>query len=244
MIKTPRLAVALSSALFCLILAAPAGAVGPQAGPMGGPKGGPMGGPQGQLSNRPPKKDPLCLRDCRSKARTCRGLAQQDARMCAQSTCSDALQKAKDACATDPSSDDCTAARQAARECVQPCLDTLQEALRKCYADTKDCVDGCPDRVPPTPRDPECIAQCRSDLHDCQGRARDNAKTCRDDCSPLLDTARAECSDNPTSTECQDARTALHDCLEPCGQQLGDDMRACLTEVRTCLDKCNLSGQE
>jgi hypothetical protein len=244
MSKKTKLAVTLSSALFCLMLAAPAGARGPQGEPMGGPQGGPMGGPQGQLGNQAPKKDPLCLRDCRDKARTCRTLAQQDARMCAESTCSEELQDVKDACDTDPSSDACTAARQAARECLQPCLETLQEALRECYGDIKVCVDACPDRVPPPARDPECVAQCRSDMHDCQRKARDKAKSCRDECSPLLDAAREACSSDSTSSECQDARTALHDCLEPCGQQLGDDMRACPTEARTCLDKCNLSGQE
>ena len=264
MIKTSRLAIALSSALLCLALAAPAGARGPQTEPMGGPHGGPMGGPQGGPmggpqggpmggphggpmggpNNQPPKKDALCLHDCRDTSRTCRMLAQQDARMCAQSTCSDELQKVKDTCDTDPSSDDCIAARQALHDCVQPCVDTLQQALAKCYADIKTCVDACPDRVPPPPRDPACIAQCRSGLHDCQGNARDAASTCRDKCSPLLDEARSACSDDPTSTDCQDARSALHDCLEPCGQQLGDDIGACLTEAKTCLDTCDLSGQE
>src|SRR5262249_23668555 len=67
-------------------------------------------------------KDRACTFGCRVNARLCRTTARTQLEMCATSTCGSEIAAAHQACATDPTSTDCTNAEQAVDTCLQPCL--------------------------------------------------------------------------------------------------------------------------
>jgi hypothetical protein len=107
----------------------------------GGPGGGP-GGPRGGLVERlifP------CRADCHEAGHACFETAKNDAVTCAQASCDAPIQAARTACTANPGGTDCTNARAALLECVDPCQGTARTALMACREAVGSCLTGCGD---------------------------------------------------------------------------------------------------
>lgn len=100
----------------------------------------------------PVPSDPLCLSECRRRARACLDRANAAARDCAE-PCEDLVAKARQVCAEAPRSDECAKARREASACLQPCRQRLASNTRQCIADGQACAASCPPAVdsPPQP---------------------------------------------------------------------------------------------
>lgn len=182
-----------------------------------------------------------CIAACQVTALACHQAAGTEARTCAQTTCSADLQAAQDACATDRRSDACEAAQAAARLCLTPCIDALTTAKAGCRTDNQTCVVACPTPTPSTSssgKDPQCIAQCRTDLHACREKASADDQTCDQTCDALIQAARTACGADATSSDCQAAISVAHACLQPCRTARRTALQACMSTAHDCVQTC------
>jgi len=95
-----------------------------------------------------------------------------------------------------------------------------------------------PLRVAGSARDPQCLKDCGDELKLCMSEGRDDSAACFDECQPLRDAAREACSADSESAECEEAREALHDCIQPCREALAPVLKACAEEGLVCVDEC------
>ncbi|HVM95485.1 MAG TPA: hypothetical protein VMT89_03800 [Candidatus Acidoferrales bacterium] len=104
--------------------------------------------PQVTPTPRPGSKDPQCVASCRVTYGSCSADARNAAITCA-GQCQDLVKATRQACTGGPS-DACAAALKAANACLQPCGDTLRQAIGACLSASQDCIGACPDRTPAT----------------------------------------------------------------------------------------------
>lgn len=97
---------------------------------------------------RPGQKDPGCVAACRETLQDCQMPPRDGARTC-RDGCTGLVDDARQACSEDRASGACQDARQAAYDCLQPCTQTLREAVEACLRDARSCVGNCPDRDAP-----------------------------------------------------------------------------------------------
>jgi hypothetical protein len=91
--------------------------------------------------------------------------------------------------------------------------------------------------------DPECLRICGQVNQLCLQSARTDAQTCADaKCGSDLQTAQAACAADHTSTDCQNARSMLRTCLQPCRDTLKTDASTCQTDKRGCVAACASSA--
>lgn len=230
-----------ATALFSLVFATAANAHGgPGRGPFGGRRdfspfsGGPFGiglGHRAEGMNQ-------CRHDCAVAGRDCHDAARATARLCVQSTCSSELQAAQDACSRDRSSDACSSARSALRQCRQPCITAYMSSSEACRTNTRTCASPCPDVVA---KDPQCVAQCVQPSQSCVSTAAGQAQTCRDTCSDPVAAASQACSaviDLSAVSACVTAWQAALACLQPCDHTLRSALQSCAQEASTCTNAC------
>ena len=181
---------------------------------------------------RVPRIDRPCANDCRQALRECQTAAHDDAQACAE-PCADLVDAAHTACEVDQSSDECSAARQAAAVCLKPCREASRPAIRACISAGESCVRSC---LPN--RGDNCGRQCLADGRDCLAAARADARTCADGCSAEHEAARQACSADRESQQCAAARDALETCLQPCLSDLGDAIKTCREKTGACVSAC------
>jgi hypothetical protein len=187
--------------------------------------------------------DSICVAGCRDTARGCRADARGAAELCAASTCSTKLQEAKDACSSAPESEACATARDAAEQCLAPCLAEFKKAIGTCRDDQKGCVTGCPNAAPPQETDPQCVATCRTTLQSCSGTARDAAGACLDQCKGLVAAAQTVCAQGHKGKDCRTAWQAAQTCLQPCGDTLRGALHTCIEVAGGCIGACQNGSQ-
>jgi len=103
----------------------------------------------------PGHPDKECADGCHATFETCRMGADDTTQSCREG-CASLIDTAKQTCASDPSSSDCTAAIQAARDCLDPCKDARKTAELQCLQDAQGCIAACPTASPkpePSPKE-------------------------------------------------------------------------------------------
>lgn len=241
--RTQRLVIAPLALVMALAASANARPFGPFGGPGGrgpGHEGGGLGLGDGQNGGGTGPVPNPCRQDCRSTSSTCTQQARSDAQQCVQTNnCTTLVQTAKDACAANPMSTDCQAARGAARTCVQPCTQALVTALTACKSDKRVCAETCPS---PTPGAGvpglQCVSDCRSTARTCQSTATGTAQTCLTGCNDVLTAAKQACGANYMSSDCKTARQQAVACIDPCTQALVTAVMDCNQTGRTCAAAC------
>jgi hypothetical protein len=90
-----------------------------------------------------------------------------------------------------------------------------------------------------------CRAACLDAGRTCGDTADATAVTCTErTCATAVETARTACGADPTTEECQDARSALRACAQPCLTARRDAAGACRTTVDECLDACDATAAQ
>jgi hypothetical protein len=94
-----------------------------------------------------------CVRKCRHDMRDCLSGTHDQVRSCRDTNCATEIQAVKDSCAdaqgsdesdaTDETSTDCSAAQQAAHDCLQKCRDTLKSMILTCRDGVATCISAC-----------------------------------------------------------------------------------------------------
>lgn len=210
-------------ALLALGLAIPAFGQGP--------------GRDGLPGRRPaPLKDRQCVAECRRETLACLKDARAGAASCFEG-CKSLVDAARVACETDPQSDACHAAAEAARACLDPCYDIYRPAAHECKQEGRECVRACP-----FIGEPPCLAECRAGYVHCLGDAREAFMECRRDCDDELKAAREACASDPDSEACAAAHAALKGCLEPCRELLQHDLDECGDTLGECAEGCSDAG--
>jgi hypothetical protein len=90
----------------------------------------------------PPADDVSCARRCLAQRSQCYADARESAKACRE-RCSDLIALARRACAADPSSDTCSRAGAAARQCVASCARLLRSDLHECQKQLRACLARC-----------------------------------------------------------------------------------------------------
>lgn len=88
-----------------------------------------------------------------------------------------------------------------------------------------------------------CVRECMEAGKGCIEPVRQAAVACREEagCQELFDPARAACSADPATAECEAARAAIRECIAPCKKAQHDGLQACREGVLNCLrDECGL----
>lgn len=189
--------------------------------------GGPGGGRSG--------KEASCVRDCRADSKACTADLRDQARACTEDLCSDDAQAACEACEADRSSEACTDARAAGRDCRGSCREPLSGDFSACKDAAAACVEACPDAVA---LDRDCVRTCKGDLRECRGPARDAFAECRSGCSALKDAAQAACETSRCTEECQNARAEARACVRDCRADSADLGDGCHDTFGSCVDAC------
>ena len=155
-------------------------------------------------------------------------------------TCAQEIAAADDACEADPKADACKTALRTLSQCLQPCRQTHRTALAECASGTRQCITACPDRqpLPISSKDPTCVAACKTTANECRQMARSDGKTCYEQCAPLAQTARAECTTRPPLTDCLEALQQLRECTAPCQEALIDAKDTCRESNQACVLAC------
>jgi len=82
------------------------------------------------------------LAACRADNVHCIAAARDVFQTC-RSGCDDEVQAVRRACATEPESEACVAARDALRMCLEPCRHGVGEALERCGNASTACAAAC-----------------------------------------------------------------------------------------------------
>jgi len=180
-------------------------------------------------------KDPQCLHDCLSTARSCADAARETFETCRETNCSAAQEAARQACGAESRSEACKEARRALAQCVKPCREAYRTTVHECWTVARECIGQCPQA---DPKDPECVAACREDVEACKGAARMAAQECRQQCTDEMQAVRRACNRFRPSPRCRAARQALYTCLDPCNEALHEAIEACRAANADCLAAC------
>jgi len=87
--------------------------------------------------------DRQCVSTCQTTLMGCKMTADSAEHTCF-SDCGSLITTAEQACESDPTSDACTAALNAAQACVQPCAKTQRTAQQACVQAAQTCIGACP----------------------------------------------------------------------------------------------------
>jgi hypothetical protein len=177
-------------------------------------------------------KDPQCLKECRDGFKGCVGDARDTAAPCFEG-CQPLIAAARAACVEDLTSAECQEARDAVHDCVQPCREELQPALRVCAEAGSGCVEECP-----MINDLQCLENCGSAQRACLGNAGEQSRVCFGECGPEFDAVREACKQDRESEVCAAAREALHLCMELCKETVRQSVEGCRDAFRTCSTAC------
>lgn len=188
------------------------------------------------------RPDRACTLDCRHEYRLCIEGVREDLGLCRE-PCAELVEAAREACADDRRSAECTEARTAAAECQRPCREGVSEAVQECRSGLRECVGLCPDAEPIPPSDPECVTGCRERNRACQNEVDVALRECAATCDDLAGAAREICAAEPRSRECQRARRAAVDCLNPCRREALAGRSECLRAGKACVASCGDDGE-
>jgi len=84
-----------------------------------------------------------------------------------------------------------------------------------------------------------CRSECFDASRSCIDTPRAAAVSCAEGvCATEIDAARTACQADPSSADCQSARTALATCAQPCLDALRSALDACQTTLDACLATC------
>ena len=96
--------------------------------------------------------DPQCVATCRTTSQICNLKARTStALLSCFGNCNSLITTAEQACAIDPSGDDCTNDLRLAGACWQDCQQTEQSAEQSCQQAALSCIAACPSAATPTP---------------------------------------------------------------------------------------------
>jgi len=84
-----------------------------------------------------------------------------------------------------------------------------------------------------------CPAECMGTGRTCAETTDATAVACAEQaCTTAIATAQSTCSADRESTECQSARSALRECVQPCVTAQRSAHATCRSALRECLDAC------
>lgn len=190
-------------------------------------------------------KDRDCVRECRDTNRACVQASVAATRMCADEACADEIAAAQVACASGERSEECRAARAAMTQCVVPCRQQSQTALRACHVAGRECSAACPAQEPPPPvgqKDPACVSGCRVGHAECINGAHGDNRLCTNACQDLVAAARVACA-STRGRACTAAREEANACLALCSRSFRSASTACTVTANQCVRGCSTATE-